>query len=59
MATNTGKNSRKGSVGDRTQFKAPGGNYAKRDTETGRIMNQKQGGSPHKGVAKEKDGRRS
>lgn len=59
MATNTGHNSRKGSVTNRTQFKAPGGNYAKRDAETGRIMDQKQGGGAFKGVAKEKDGRRS
>lgn len=59
MAKNTGDGHRKGSVNDRTQFKAPGGNYAKRDTDTGRIMDQKAGGKAFKGVAKEKDGRRS
>lgn len=59
MATNTGKGGRQGSVRDRTQTKAPGGNYVKRDTDTGRFMDQKSGGKPFKGVAKEKDDRRS
>ena len=59
MAKNTGEGSRKGSVNDRTQTKTPGGNFVKRDTDTGKFMDQKQDGKPFKGVAKEKDGRRS
>jgi hypothetical protein len=59
MATNTGKGHRTGSVNDRTQTKTPGGNYVKRDTASGKFMDQKSGGAPFKGVAKEKDGRRS
>ncbi len=58
MAKNTGNNSRKGSVKNRTQTKAPSGNWVKRDLDTGRFMDQKKGGEPFKGVAKEKDGRR-
>lgn len=58
MAKNTGDGSRIGSVKDRTQTQAPNGNFVKRDTGTGRFMDQKSGGSPFKGVAKEKDGRR-
>ena len=59
MATNTGDGYRKGSVKDRTQSQNPiTGNYQKRDTNTGRYMDQKQGGDPFKGVAREKDGRR-
>lgn len=59
MAKNTGSGFRRGSVDDRSQFKAPNGNYVKRDTDTGRFMDQKSGGSPFKGVAREKDGRRT
>jgi hypothetical protein len=59
MATNTGSGHRKGSVNNRTQTKTPGGNYVKRNAGTGRFMDQKAGGKPFKGVAKEKDGRRS
>lgn len=59
MAKNTGDGSRIGSVKDRTQTQAPNGNFVKRDTGTGRFMDQKSGGNPFKGVAKEKDGRRS
>ena len=59
MAKNTGDGSRRGSVDDRTQFKAPNGNFVKRNTDTGRFMDQKSGGAPFKGVAHEKDGRRS
>ena len=58
MAKNTGKGSRKGSVTSRTQTKVPSGNYVKRDRETGQFIDQKQGGQPFKGVAKEPDGRR-
>lgn len=60
MAENTGKGYRKGSVRDRTQFDTPAGNKAKRDTDTGRIMDVKTSDkTPFKGVAKEPDGRRS
>jgi hypothetical protein len=55
MATNTGKGYRQGS----TQVQNPvNGNYTKRDTETGRFIDQKQGGEPFKGVAREVDDRR-
>lgn len=59
MAKNTGKGSRVGSVKDRTQFETPSGNSAKRDTKTGRIMDVKSDEKPFKGVAQEKDDRRS
>lgn len=59
MAKNTGNGHRNGSVNDRTQTKAPNGNYVKRDTDTGRFIDQKQGGQPFKGVAKERDDRRT
>lgn len=59
MAKNTGNDSRVGSVKDRTQFDTPSGHKAKRDTETGRIMDVKADRKPFKGVAKEPDGRRS
>ncbi|HEB4094222.1 TPA: hypothetical protein RZ058_005187 [Enterobacter cloacae] len=59
MAKNTGDGYRKGSVTDRTQVQNPqNGNYAKRDTTTGRFIDQKQDGTPFKGVAKEVDDRR-
>lgn len=59
MAKNrpVGDGSRKGSVTGRTQFQHNGIWY-KRDADTGRIMNGKADGTPHKGVAKEPDGRR-
>ena len=57
-AKNTGEGFRRGSVDNRTQVKAPNGNYVKRDAGTGRFMDQKSGGKPFKGVAREKDGRR-
>ena len=37
MAKNTGEGSRRGSINDRTQTKAPGGNHVKRDTDTGSV----------------------
>ncbi|HHS9910320.1 TPA: hypothetical protein ACTW28_003078 [Klebsiella quasipneumoniae subsp. similipneumoniae] len=59
MAKNTGDGYRKGSVTDRTQVQNPqNGNYTKRDTTTGRFIDQKQDGAPFKGVAKEVDDRR-
>lgn len=56
MATNKpyGDNARKGAVKDRSQFQTPSGLWAKRDAETGRIMNVKQDGEAFKGVRKEK-----
>ena len=59
MAKNTGDGYRKGSVTDRTQVQNPqNGNYTKRDTTTGRFIDQKQDGTPFKGVTKEVDDRR-
>ncbi|WP_196189485.1 hypothetical protein [Conexibacter sp. W3-3-2] len=55
MATNPPKGpGRKGAVKQRSQFKTPSGNWAKRDTETGRILDQKADGTPFKGVRREK-----
>ena len=59
MATNTGKGSRIGSVTGRSQVKSPiSGDFTKRNDDTGRFMQQKEGGKPFKGVAKEPDGRK-
>jgi hypothetical protein len=59
MAKNTGVGFRQGSVKDRTQTQNPqNGNWTKRDTDTGRFLDQKAGGKPFKGIAKEPDGRR-
>jgi hypothetical protein len=56
MATNPpkGDGHRKGAVRNRSQFEAPNGNYVKRDTCTGRFMDQKTSGGKFKGVRKEK-----
>jgi hypothetical protein len=56
MATNKpyGDNARKGAVKKRTQFQTTSGYWAKRDSETGRIMDIKQDGEAFKGVRKEK-----
>lgn len=48
-----GDNRRIGAVRGRSQTKAPHGNWVKRDTKTGRFMDQKQGGDPFKGVRRE------
>jgi hypothetical protein len=45
---------RLGAVRGRSQFKAPNGNWAKRNAKTGQIMDQKQDGKPFKGVRREK-----
>ncbi len=59
MAKNTGNGFRLGSVKDRSQVQNPqNGKWTKRDTETGQFMDQKQDGTPFKGVAKEADNRR-
>lgn len=54
MATNTGRGSRQGAVTQRSQSKAPNGNWVKRNTTTGRFMDQKTTGGPFKGVRREK-----
>ena len=57
MATN-GKpgNGRHGAVTGRSQFQAPNGNWVKRDTATGRFMDQKTSSdTPFKGVRKIND----
>lgn len=56
MATNPpkGDGHRIGAVRDRSQFKTPAGNYAKRDAGTGRIMDVKADKQPFKGVRKER-----
>jgi hypothetical protein len=55
MATNPPKGpGRRGAVKQRSQFQTPSGDWAKRDTNTGRIMDQKADGTPFKGVRKEK-----
>jgi hypothetical protein len=57
MAKNNpvGDNSRKGQVTNRSQVYNPKTEtWIKRDSTTGRFMDQKKDGSPHKGVRKEK-----
>lgn len=56
MATNHNKHDghREGAVSDRSQFQTPSGQWAKRDTETGRIMDVKADPKPFKGVRKER-----
>lgn len=56
MATNPPKGpGRRGAVKGRSQVQNPhNGNWTKRDTETGRFMDQKKDGKPFKGVRKEK-----
>lgn len=59
MAVNTGEGFRIGSMRERSQFfNTQTGLWAKRNTQTGRIMDQKADGTPFRGVAKEPDGRR-
>ncbi|MGX2040168.1 hypothetical protein ACWJKU_08545 [Methylocaldum sp. MU1018] len=59
MARNTGNGFRRGSVDNRSQTQNPRNeNWTKRDTATGRFMDQKTDGKPFKGVAKEPDDRR-
>jgi hypothetical protein len=57
MAKNdpVGDNARRGAVKDRSQVQNPlNGNWTKRDADTGRFMDQKQDGTPFKGVRREK-----
>ena len=60
MATNTGKNYRKGSVDNRTQLDLDPkrGKFVKRDTTSGRFIDLKQDEKPFKGIAEEPDKRR-
>ncbi len=56
MATNPPKDGhRNGAVRDRTQVQNPkNGNWTKRDTDTGRFIDQKTSGGPFKGVRRER-----
>lgn len=45
---------RRGAVKQRSQFQGPRGNWIKRDSATGRIMDQKADSAPFKGVRREK-----
>ncbi|MBN1195935.1 MAG: hypothetical protein JXA62_00855 [Candidatus Aminicenantes bacterium] len=57
MAKNppTGDGHRRGAVRNRSQvFNPKTGKYVKRDTETGKFMDQKADDKPFKGVRKEK-----
>jgi hypothetical protein len=50
-----GDNARRGAVKDRSQGQNPlNDNWTKRNADTGRFMDQKQDGTPFKGVRKEK-----
>lgn len=50
-----GDGHRDGAIRERSQVQNPiNGNWTKRDTETGRFIDQKQGGDPFKGVRREK-----
>ncbi len=49
-----GDGHREGAVRDRSQFQHPAGKWVKRDTGTGRFMDQKTTGGPFKGVRREK-----
>lgn len=57
MATNppTGDGHRNGAIRDRSQTYNPGNNHwVKRDSDTGRFIDQKADNDPFKGVRKEK-----
>lgn len=56
MAKNGEKgNGRIGAIKNRTQLQAPNGNWTKRDTETGKFLDQKTSSDKQfKGVRKEK-----
>lgn len=50
-----GDNARRGAVKDRSQVQNPlNDNWTKRNSDNGRFMDQKQDGTPFKGVRKEK-----
>ncbi|WP_346353104.1 hypothetical protein [Azotosporobacter soli] len=54
MAKNTGEGYRQGQVTNRSQTHAPNGNAIKRDTNTGRFIDQKTTPGDYKGVRHEK-----
>ncbi len=56
MAKNppSGDGRRIGAVKQRSQTQTPAGNWVKRDSGSGRFMDQKADGKPFKGVRKEK-----
>lgn len=55
MAKNPPKGpGRRGAVTHRSERLGPNGLWIKRDTETGRFMDQKADGTPFKGVRREK-----
>lgn len=57
MATNppSGDGHRNGAVRNRSQVQNPvNGNWTKRDSESGKFIDQKTDGTPFKGVRKEK-----
>ncbi len=60
MAKNTGDDTRKGSVDDRTQLNVDPkkGKYIKRDISSGEFIDVKKDDKPFKGVARETDKRR-
>jgi len=55
MATNknTHDGLREGAIRDRSQFQTPSGQWAKRDRDTGRILDVKADTDPFKGVTRE------
>lgn len=55
MATNPpkGDGHRNGAVRERSQTQTPSGLWVKRNSNTGRFMDVKSGGTPFKGVRKE------
>ncbi|MDO8378257.1 hypothetical protein [Phenylobacterium sp.] len=60
MAKNTGSNFRNGSVTGRSQvLNTKTGLFVKRNDSSGKFMSVKKSGGAFKGVAKERDGRRS
>lgn len=55
MAGNTGKGFRRGAVRGRSQsLNAKTNSYTKRDTETGRFLDNKSDRKPFKGIRREK-----
>jgi len=52
MAKNTGRGHRQGSVTDRSQVQLPNGHWAKRNTETGRILDVKSDDKPFRESAR-------
>lgn len=55
VATNKNRDDghREGAVRARSQFRTPSGDWAKRDADTGRILDVKGDGTPFKGVRRE------